>query len=168
VKKIQKKTVITTAVLALAVLSGIALMAYANGATNNTNTATNATWNSFDQNYNGTMPFPGGPGAFGRGRGGCGGFGQVTVSQEYKDNVINITKTDSDVQQLLTDGYNITFVRPIISTTVEADGTVTMKATTAIVTLIKDTTGKATVWVDVEQAKVTRIEILTRTVIEKS
>jgi hypothetical protein len=72
------------------------------------------------------------------------------------------------VQQLLTDGYNITNVRPIISTTVQADGTVTTKATTATVTLIKDTTGRATVWVDIEQAKVTRIEIVTRTVIEKS
>jgi len=167
VKKIQRKTVITTAVLALAVLSGIALMAYANGATNNTNTTTNATWNFNDQNNNSTMPFPEGRGAFGRGRGDCG-FGQITVSQEFKDNVINISKSDSDVQQLLTDGYNIANVRPIITTTVQGNGTVTTKATTAIVTLIKDTTGRATVWVDVEQAKVTRIEILTRTVIEKS
>ncbi len=167
-KKIEKKIAITTAVLALVVLSGIALMAYANGATNNTNTTTNATWNYNDQNYNGTMPFPEGRGPFGRERGNCGGFGQITVSQEFKDNVINITKSDSDVQQLLTDGYNITNVRPIISTTVQADGTVTTKATTATVTLIKDTTGRATVWVDIEQAKVTRIEIVTRTVIEKS
>ena len=43
-----------------------------------------------------------------------------------------------------------------------------MKATNAILMLSKDTTGRATVWVSIEQAKVTRIEILTRTVIEKS
>ncbi len=169
VKTIERKTkiVLSAAVLALAVLSGIALMTYANGATNNTNTTTNTSWNYNDQNYNGTMPFPETRGQFGRG---CGGFGlgQVTVSQEFKDNVISIVKNDSDVQQLLTDGYNITNVRPIISTTVQGDGTVTTKATTAIVTLIKDTTGRATVWVDTEQAKVTRIEILTRTIIDKS
>ena len=74
------------------------------------------------------------------------------------------------MQNLLADGYNITDVRPIINTIVEADGTVTMKAMTAIVVLEKDTTnatGRAFVTVNVEEGKVTRIEILTRTVIEK-
>jgi hypothetical protein len=42
-----------------------------------------------------------------------------------------------------------------------------MKATNAIVTLAMNTTGRALVWVNVEQAKVTRIEIVTMTVIEK-
>jgi hypothetical protein len=59
-------------------------------------------------------------------------------------------------------------VRPIINVTVEADGTVTMKATNAKVTLSQNTTGRATAWVDVEQAKVTRMEILSITVIDKS
>jgi len=155
-----------SAVLVLAVLSGIAFMAYANanGVTDDTSTPTNGAWYNFDQYNNTTRPFCGRRG-FGGGR---GGFGPITVSEEYKENVLNITKSDSDVQALLNEGYNITGVRPIISTTVEADGTVTMKATTAIVTLQKDTTGRALVWVDVEQAKVTRIEILTMTVIEKS
>jgi len=58
-------------------------------------------------------------------------------------------------------------VRPIIKAIVEADGDVVMKVTTAIVMLRKDTTGSASVWVNVEEGKVTRIEILTRTVIEK-
>jgi len=96
------------------------------------------------------------------------GNGFVEVSEEYKENVINIAKNDSDVQALLNDGYNITNVRPIIKTVVEADGTVVTKATSAIVMLEKETTGYASVWVDVEQAKVTQIVILTRTVIEKS
>jgi hypothetical protein len=42
-----------------------------------------------------------------------------------------------------------------------------MKATSAIVMLEKGTTGHASVWVNVDEAKVTRIVILTRTVIEK-
>ena len=153
--------------LVLAVLSGIALMAYANGITNDTSTTSNATWYCSDQYHNSTRPFFGRRGFGGR----CGGFGGfsgfITVSQEYKDNVINITKSDPDVQKLLAEGYNITGVRPIISATVEADGTVAMKATTAIVSLQQDKTGRALVWVDVEQAKVTRIEILSMTVIEK-
>jgi len=152
-------------VLVLAVLSGIALMAYANGATDDTSTTNNGSWYYIDQYDNATRPFFGRRGCGGR-RGGFGG--SITVSQEYKDNVINITESDSDVQALLTEGYNITGVRPIICTTVEADGTVSMKATTAMVSLQKDTTGRALVWVDVEEAKVTRIVILTITVIEKS
>jgi len=71
------------------------------------------------------------------------------------------------VQNLLADGYNITDVRPIISTVVGADGTVTMKATTAIVILNQNTTGRAFATVNVEAGKVTEIVILTRTVIEK-
>jgi len=152
---------ISTAII-LAVLSGIAVMAYANGAANNATTTSNLMYDYGDY-HNGTQP------PFGRqGRGCERGFGgSVTVSQEYKDNVINIAKNDSDVQKLLADGYNITGVKPIISTTVQADGTVTMKATTAIVMLSQNTTGRAFVTVNVEEAKVTRIMILTRTVIEK-
>ena len=154
-----------SAVLVLAVLSGIALMAYANanGEMNDTSTTTNGTWYYTNQYCDNTRPCFGRRGFGGR----RGGFGPITVSEEYKENVLNITESDTDVQALLTEGYNITGVRPIISTTVEADGTVTMKATTAIVSLQKDTTGRAIVWVDVEHAKVTRIEILTITVIEK-
>ena len=162
----KTKTLMISTALVLAVLSGIAAMVYANGTAN----ATRATMDfayDYGNYFNGTdMPF----GGHGR-RGGCGPGefgGAVTVSQEYKDNVINIAQNDSDVQKLLTDGYNVTGVRPIITATVEADGTVTMKATTAIVTLCQDTTGRALVTVNVEQGKVTKIVILTRTVIEKS
>lgn len=115
----------------------------------------------FDDNYNFTGMPPRCP------RGGRG-YGFIEVSEEYKENVINIAKNDSDVQELLADGYNITGVRPIIKTVVEANGDVVTKATTAIVMLSKNTTGRASVWVDIVNAKVTRIEILTRTVIEKS
>ncbi len=152
---------ISTAVI-LAVLSGIAALAYVNATPNSTNTTSNIMYD-YGDHYNGTcMPF----GRHGHREG--RGLGEpITVSQEYKDDVINIAKNDSDVQELLTEGYNITDVRPIISSTVEADGNVTMKAMTAIVTLNLNTTGRAHVTVNVEQAKVTQIVILTRTVIEK-
>jgi hypothetical protein len=145
-------------VLISATLSAIAVMVYANGVANGTSTGPDITLN-----YGSC---PGGGHGFGRRGFGWGG-GNVTVSQEYKDKVINIAQNDSDVQSLLADGYNITAVRPIINTVVEADGTVTMKATTAVVMLQKDTTGRAFVTVNVEEGKVTEIVILTRTVIEK-
>jgi hypothetical protein len=105
---------------------------------------------------------------FGRhGFGGFGGFGQIQVSSEFEQNVTNIAKNDTDVQNLIADGYNVTSVKPIITTVIDANGNVVTKATSATLTLQKDTTGYATVWVDLEQAKVTRIVIQTRTVIEK-
>ena len=79
----------------------------------------------------------------------------------------NIAKSDTDVQNLLADGYNITSVRPIIKTVVDAEGDVVTKATSAVLMLQKDTTGLASVMVNLEEAKVTQIVILTRTVIEK-
>jgi hypothetical protein len=174
VKKIEnkKKTLIILTALVLAILSGIAYMAYANGETNetSTNTGTNLPWGDFSQFYAGNSTFVGRQ-EFGdrcRLRGGRGPGMPITVSKEFKENVLNITESDSDVQQLLADGYNVTAVRPIIQTIVEGDGSVVTKATSAAVILTKDTTGYATVWVDIEAAKVTRIEIITRTVIDKA
>jgi len=171
----RTKALIVSAVLALAILSGIAAMVYANAGAGDTNTLL-ATVNGATGDDNSSSCFGfgfgghhrGGMDGFFAGPPGGGGRGEsITVSQEYKDNVINITESDIDVQKLLAEGYNITGVRPIINATIEADGTVTMKATNAIVTLAKNTTGGAVVWVNVEQAKVTRIVILTMTVIEK-
>jgi hypothetical protein len=99
---------------------------------------------------------------------GQGGFGFVEVSEEFKENVIAIVESDEDVQALLDDGYNVTGVRPIIKTVVDGDGNVVTKATDAIVMLDKDDeTGKASVWVNLEEGKVTEIVIMTRTIIEK-
>jgi len=182
----RTKALTVSAVLALAILSGIAAMAYANAGASDTN-ALMATFNGATTDDNSSFCFRYGFGGHNRGGmdgffvgpprmdgffagspRGCGRGEFTTVSQEYKDNVINITESDTDVQKLLAEGYNITGVRPLINATVEADGTVTMKATNAIVTLTQNTTGRAIVWVNVEQAKVTRITILTMTVIEKS
>ena len=106
-------------------------------------------------------------GGMGFGRHGFGGYGPVEVSTEFEQKVTDIAKNDSDVQNLLADGYNVTSVRPIIKTVVDGDGNVVTKATSAILMLQKDTTGQACVLVDLEQAKVTQIVILTRTVIDK-
>jgi hypothetical protein len=58
-------------------------------------------------------------------------------------------------------------VRPIIKTLVDGEGNVVTKATDALVILENDSNGHASVMVDVEEAKVTQIVILTKTVIEK-
>jgi len=89
------------------------------------------------------------------------------VSEEFKEKVISIAKADEDVQNLLNSGYNVTAVRPVIKTVVEGDGSVVMRATGAVITLVKDKMSRATVKVDLENARVTEVTVLTRTVIEK-
>jgi len=171
----RKTKILISSVAILAVLSAVAAMAYANSGLNGTHALTTYTYGTTldsDDIANITDRcggFFGGMGGMRGMHGRGGGFGEfVTVSQEYKDNVINITESDSDVQALIADGYNVTGIRPIIKATVEGDGTVSLKATTAIVTMSQNTTGRAIVWVDVEQAKVTRIEILSIKIIDKS
>jgi hypothetical protein len=157
----RKAIVMLTVVAAAAIMSGIILTAYS--ASNGKESTTDIPeWDNMGM----MMPEAyGGPHGHMSGR---GGFGFIEVSDEFKENVLNVANADSDVQALLTEGYNITQVRPIIKSVVEADGTVVTKATSAIVMLEKDTTSRATVLVDIEEAKVTEIVILTRTVIDKS
>lgn len=155
----------TTAVTTLATETG--------STTTDTSTATTA-----DASYNATEPpFWGmermmmAEAGFGGGRGfgrGPGGVGNVEVSSEYAAAVNTILEGDTDVQNLIAEGYNVTSIRPIIRSVVEADGTVTVRATTAMVTLQNGTSGYAVASVDVSQAKVTQIVIFTRTVIDKS
>ncbi len=155
----SKALILLTVVAVAAILGGIVLTTYAadNGEENS---------NGFPEWINGRM-MSGTCGGLRGGLRGWGRYGFIEVSEEFKENVIEIATSDEDVQALLADGYNITGVRPIIKSIVEADGNVEIKATSAIVMLSNDTTGKASVWVDVEEGTVTRIVILTRTVIEK-
>jgi hypothetical protein len=113
------------------------------------------------------MPFWG-PGGMEFARRGCrGGFGTVEVSADYIANVTSIAKNDTDVQNLLAQGYNITVIRPLFRSVVDGNGYVSTKATTAMVLLQNGTSGFASVLVDLEQGKVTQIVTITRTVIQK-
>jgi hypothetical protein len=133
-----------------------------------TPSAVNASDNGFN---NGQMAFVMEP-RFGMGhRGpdrGFGGFGPeaIQVSSDFTANVTNIAKNDSDVQNLLNQGYNITSIHPVISTVVDGNGNVVTKASTADLTL-QGTNGRAFVVVDLDQAKVTKIVTFTVTEINK-
>jgi hypothetical protein len=102
---------------------------------------------------------------FGRCRG-PEGFSQIQVSSDFTANVTSIANNDSDVQNLLSQGYNITSIRPVITTSIDGNGNIITKATTADLTL-QGTNGKAFVVVDLSQAKVTKIVTLTMTEIDK-
>lgn len=90
------------------------------------------------------------------------------ISAEYNETVIGITQSDGDVQNLLSEGYIISSIRPIVKKIIEADGSVAQKASSSIVILTKNNVGRAAVFVDLDSNKVTKIVILTTTVIDKS
>lgn len=102
------------------------------------------------------------------GPGRIGGCYPVEMSNEYVQKVTAIAENDSDVQNLLSTGYNITSVSPFIKNVIDANGYVTTRATTAVLVLRKDSNDVARITVDIDQGKVTRIVILNRTVIDKS
>jgi hypothetical protein len=110
----------------------------------------------------------GGHGGRGHGMDSICGMGGVEISSAYNATVTAILANDTDVANLLSQGYNVTAIHPLIKTVVGGDGTVTAKATTATVILTDGTTGIARVTVDIENSKVTYIETVTRTVIDKS
>lgn len=100
------------------------------------------------------------------GLGGFGGFGAIQVSSDFTQNVTNIANNDTDVQNLISQGFNITSVRPIITTTVDGNGNLVTKATGADLTM-QSSTGRSLIVVDLNQAKVTKIVTITRTEIDK-
>jgi hypothetical protein len=123
--------------------------------------------------FNGDSMCFGGHGMMDRGFGGRGpermgpgSMGLIQVSADFTANVTNIAQSDTDVQSLLNQDYNITAIRPIITTTIDGNGNVVTKASTADLTLI-GTNGRALVVVDLTQAKVTKIVTITVTEIDK-
>ena len=170
-KKMAALTLLTLTALA-AVIGGLILTAQA---TETDSTTTDTTIATTDTTPTSTMTDQGGFLMEDRGRGGhgghgggMGGMGAIEVSSEYTENVNVVLEADTDVQNLISEGYTVATIKPIIKSVVGADGTVTAKATTAIVFLENGTSGHATVDVDVENAAVTRIVITTRTVIDKT
>lgn len=182
VEKMDRKITALTLLLITAfaaLVGGFVLAAHASD-TNSTDTSAPTT---ATLNINATdLPFYGmggmilGDQGFGRepaghghaGMGGMGGMGNIEVSSEYTAAVNSILNNDTDIQNLTAQGYNVTLINPIIKSVIDADGTITTQATTAIVTLQNGTSGYAAASVDISQAKVTQIVILTRTVIDKT
>jgi hypothetical protein len=102
-----------------------------------------------------------------RGFGGGFGPGAMQISADFTANVTNIAKSDSDIQNLLNQGFNITSIHPVITTSIDGNGNIVTKASTANVLLEGNNGSRAFVIVDLSQAKVTKIVTLTVTEIDK-
>jgi hypothetical protein len=163
-----------------AAVGAMTLTALATTETNSTTTDTNtaeASQYTNQMQFDGNMMmnsqafsgFGGGPGGHGgHGGGFMGGMANIEVSTEYTANVNAILDNDTDVQNLVSQGYNVTSINPIVKNVIGGDGTLTTQATTAIVTMQNGSSGYATVKVDVANSTVTQIITITRTVIDKS
>ena len=169
--------------LAISAIAVAGLVASTYAQTNTTSPSTTTTTTPSTTIDNATVPPPMGMGmmmgdqAFSGGRGDPGdrfgdafggSMGSIEISSAYNQTINNILGNDTDVQKLVSQGYNMTLIRPVLTSTINADGTVTTKASTAIVTMQNGNSGFATVSVDITNAKVTQIIIITRTVIDKS
>jgi len=163
-----------------AAVGALTLTALATTETNSTTTDTNtaeASQYTNQMQFDGNMMmdsqafsgFGGGPGGHGgHGGGFMGGMANIEVSTEYTANVNAILDNDTDAQNLVSQGYNVTSINPIVKNVIGGDGTLTTQATTAIVTMQNGSSGYATVKVDVANSTVTQIITITRTVIDKS
>jgi hypothetical protein len=179
VEKIQRKTIAVSLVLFATLATAVGVLAFAADptSTNFTNTTSTTPSEQFveprDMQFGGGMitdmqGFGGGPCGHRGAMGFRGGMTNIEVSSEYTAKINAILNNDSDVQNLISQGYNVTAINPIIKNIVESDGTLTTKATTAVVLLQNGTSGYTTVNVDVTNAKITQIVTITRTVIDKS
>jgi hypothetical protein len=136
---------------------------------------------SVNATYNGPINFAGfgnGPmtmgmesrfGMRGGSRGMDRGFsGQgIQVSSDYTANVTNIINSDSDVQALISQGFNVTSIRPVTTTSIDGNGNIVTQASTANVLLVGNNGSRSLVVVDLSQDKVTKIVTTTVTEIDK-
>jgi hypothetical protein len=100
-------------------------------------------------------------------RHGWGRLGRLEVSEGYKENAVQIAENDEAVQALLDEGYSTIRVRPMVRARVGPEGKIDAESTDARVILGKEDTGRAIIWVNLEEGKVTKIIILNSTVIVK-
>jgi len=166
-------TLLTTLAAVTGALAVTTLAAADTNSTSTTGTSTSSTNQVTDVPQFGANMITGdqGFGGFRCGRGmmnGFGEYGNIVVSSDYTAAVNNILGNDTDVQNLVSQGYNVTAIHPIIQNVIEADGTITTKASTATVLMTNGTSGYSIVNVDVANAKVTQITTITKTVIDKS
>ncbi|MEM1674580.1 MAG: hypothetical protein QXE14_01040 [Candidatus Bathyarchaeia archaeon] len=93
---------------------------------------------------------------------------QVELSEGFKNRVLEIIKSDEDVQRLLNEGYNVSSIKIAqVKLVVRESGEIAIEAIKAIVVLTNGNGGRACVEVDLKAGSVTRIVVMNVKVIEK-
>ena len=109
-------------------------------------------------NCGGFGSFDGGFGGFGENfvNGTAVGYGSIQISSAFTQNVTNILNSSTDVKALFSQGWNVTSIRPMITTTLDGNGNIVTQATSANV-ILEGSNGRALVVVNLTTEKVTKI-----------
>ncbi|MEM1645568.1 MAG: hypothetical protein QXL96_06840 [Ignisphaera sp.] len=81
----------------------------------------------------------------------------VEISNEFKEKVIKILELNPNTSNLLANGYNITYIKPIINLIVQGDGSVVMKVIRAIVLMVKPGEGRVLAYVNLETSTIEKL-----------
>ncbi|MEM1582620.1 MAG: hypothetical protein QXK89_08950 [Candidatus Bathyarchaeia archaeon] len=97
------------------------------------------------------------------------GWTKLELSEEFKEKVLKIANSDEDVQKLFSDGYNVSCIRPVrMKLVVQENGQATIEVDEVLLILTGDNCSRALVEIDFKAERVTKITIVSVTVIDKS
>ncbi len=88
---------------------------------------------------------------------GLGVGAALELSDELKEGVLAILKEDSNVSELLNEGYNVTAIIPLIKLVVQGDGSIALEVVKVWVNLHKEGEGVVHVLLDYEKGEVVKI-----------
>lgn len=98
----------------------------------------------------------------------CRGI-EIELSEGFKEKVLKIASSDGDVQNLLSEGYNISDIKIAhVKLVAQENGQIFMEADKAILILTKNESSRAFVEIDLKTEKVAKIIIVSVTIIDKS
>ncbi len=98
----------------------------------------------------------------------CRGF-VIELSEGFRERILKIASSDTDVKNLLSEGYNVSDVKVIhMKFTVQENGQIIMESDKVLLTLINGEGSRAFVEIDLKAEKVTKITIVNMAVINKS
>ncbi|MBS7607378.1 MAG: hypothetical protein QW502_01350 [Candidatus Bathyarchaeia archaeon] len=93
---------------------------------------------------------------------------EIELSEGFKEKVLGISSSDEDVQNLLNEGYSVSDIKiSHVKLVVQENGQITMEADKAMLILTKNGS-RAFVEIDLKAEKVTKITIISITIIDKS
>lgn len=93
----------------------------------------------------------------------------LELSEEFKDEVMEIAEEDEEVGGLLDEGYNVTAIKILsVKATVQGDGQILTEVEKVLLMLVKDKYNRAVAVIDFEAEEVIKVIIFNVTVISEA
>lgn len=94
---------------------------------------------------------------------------EIELSEGFREKVLKIASSDTDVQRLLGEGYNVSDIKVThMKLTVQENGQIIIESDKVMLMLTKGEGSRAFVEIDLKAEKVTKITIVNITVIDMS